>query len=134
MHLNEKQAKRILDFLASKIKHAVFTLKFSNDRPFAGVNYVAGSCLCSSLKVSRSNDTEIHILADSFKSYKQCLKRLLDLSKDGYLIEVYADMSLCKSNMYYKSNTYSYVQFLAPFSTLEQLLVEMDLENGLDRR
>ena len=113
MRLNEKKAKKILDFLASKIKHAVFTLKLSNTWPFAGVNYVAGQCFCSSFKVSR-HDKEKYVLDINFKSYKQCLEHLLDLSKDGYSIEVYG-------------YPYKYVQFLKPFSTLEQLLVENDL-------
>ena len=119
--MTEKQAKKILDFLASKIRHAVFTLKFSNDRPFAGVEYVTGSCLCSSFKISMPGDKEKHVLASNFKSYKRCLERLLDLSKDGYSIEVYVDGTL------YKNNMFQCVQFLKPFSTLEQLLIESDL-------
>ena len=114
MDLDEKQAKQILDFLASKIKHAVFTLKLINAWPFAGVNYVVGLCLCSSLKVSRPDNKEIYVLTDNFKSYKQCLEHLLDLSKDGYSLEVDVYPLKC-------------VQFLKPFSTLEQLLVESDL-------
>lgn len=121
MRLSEKQAKKILEFLANKIKHAVFTLKFSNDRPFAGINYVAGQCSCSSFKVFRPSDKERYVLDKNFKSYKQCLEHLLDLSKDGYSIEVYVDGTL------YKNNMFQYAQFLKPFSTLEQLLIESDL-------
>ena len=118
--MTEKQAKKILDFLASKIKHAVFTLKLSTVLPYAGVNYVAGRCLCSGLKVSRPDNKEIYyVLTDNFKSYKQCLEHLLSLSKDGYSIEVYS----LEVNVY----PHRYVQFLKPFSTLEQLLVECDL-------
>ena len=121
MRLNEKQAKRILDFLTSKIKHAVFTLKLSNAWPFAGVNYVAGSCFGSSFKVSRSDNKEKYVLTDNFTSYKRCLERLLELSKDGYSIEVYAN------EFFYNSDQCQFVQFLKPFSTLEQLLIESDL-------
>ena len=117
--MTEKQAKEILDFLASKIKHAVFTLKLSTVLPYAGVNYVAGRCLCSSLRVSRPDIKEKYVLIANFKSYKQCLEHLLDLSKDGYSIEVYSlEVDAC---------AYRYVQFLKPFSTLEQLFIESDL-------
>ena len=117
--MTEKQAKKILDFLASKIKHAVFTLKLTNAWPFAGVKYVAGQYLCSSLKVSRPDNKERYVLTDNFESYKRCLEHLLDLSKYGYSIEVYS----------LEVNTYPHecVQFLKPFSTLEQLSIESDL-------
>ena len=115
MDLSEEKAKEVLDFLAKKFGYDKFVLNGKeigvikeNDPPF--VQLVA----LPATKEPNYAWITLNDWLDFEQSYAKCLKIMLIVVEKGYSITAY----------YHKNN------FIAPFTTLEELLVAYDLETG----
>lgn len=123
MKLSEDKAKEILDFLARKFGYDEFVL---NDKQIGLTKKNDPQCVTFyAIKepnyywitlnglLYNINGSWCGFTPVEAKTYVKCLKMMLMLVEKGYLITTY--------NAFYNI-------FIAPFTTLEELLIEYDLE------
>lgn len=128
MELSEEKTKHILDFLAKKFGYDEFALNDKqiglikkNDSQFVTFyaikepNYY---WITPNGLLYNANGSWLGFKPIEAKSYVKCLKMMLMLVEKGYLITTY--------NAFY--NNFIYNNFIAPFTTLEELLIEYDLD------
>ena len=112
MDLSEEKAKDILEFLARKIGcDNISFAKSMND----AYNYII---VCECLGCYAVCDTRLMPIGVCSPLYAKILEGLLEMSKDGKDI-------FCG----FKDKL-----FLHAHTSLEEILIEMDLDNGLKRR
>lgn len=120
MDLTENKAKEILDFLTKKFGYDEFVLNgkeigvIRKNNPqfvqFIALHATKTPDHCWIM----SNDWYDFEPVEVDYSYAKCLKMMLVVAKEGYSI-----------TSYYNKN-----HFIKPFTTLEELLISCDLENG----
>ena len=123
--MTEEKAKNILDFLARKIGYDGIQLYEHNDFWTNGF-----SCKLFYIRCIAYSDYTGDIVDSAYLYYKsyaaivtpnrydEALKHLIEWSSTGKEIRYGNEFKV----------------FLPAYSSLEEILIEMDLENGLDRR
>ena len=117
MDLSEEKAKDILEFLARKIGcDNISFAKSMND----AYNYII---VCECLGCYAVCDTRLMPIGVCSPLYAKILEGLLEMSKDGK--DIFCVSIFCASRK---------KLFLHARASLEEILIEMDLDNGLKRR
>ena len=116
MDLTEDQAKEILDFLAKKAGFEEIAIEDNFPTKHYTIECKKGIISYYLYAASESNKFN-DILSICSMSYKDALENLLKKSRED------AKDVWCCSRL-----------FLFRHTSLEEILIEMDLENGLDRR
>lgn len=118
--MTEKQAKEILDFLAQKIGFYKFEVDRHSSTHIGSCYLERTDATTRFLKIA----PQLHIvkiddiICKSKKNIKlACLEKILDITKNGQDV-------VFSSFPYYNHN----IMFLPKHSTLESLLMQMDLE------
>lgn len=117
MHINEKQAKRILDFLAKKAGYECVEIFLYSES-----QYRLEFCekWNSYFVLAYDNILDCYKYLDfRDNSYVACLKRMLELSNKNF--------SIVTDGLYYK---YKETCVVEPYTTLEELLIRYDLEEN----
>lgn len=112
--MTNERAKKILDFLAKKVGYSNIAIVKRNNRLYAFlVDEPSNESHLFKMKLSNDGDFSIDsmITAHRKEAYAELLDELFKASNEGCRIETKGDSV-----------------FLEPFTTLEQIEIEMDLE------